>query len=319
MSSQRTVWERLAFYTSPGEVADWRMVLLFSAADETGLLGALPAAPADLADKLNLDRHAVRVVLEALAVWGVLKAGRDGVFGAGPGFPDADEVVVLRHHARSIRVWVATADRLRGAPPAPVRVDPRRLEVMLDALVVNARESAPGAVDACLARVPHARRVLDLGGGHGEYGIEFARRGLEVVMQDRPEVVDYARRREEVIEAGLELFPGDFFETLPAGPFDVVFCAGVVYTLSAERNGELFRRVRPLVASRGCLAVHTFLRGSDELAAIFAVQMLGVTGGDTHGEDDLRRLLGQAGFDSIEALRLERRPEWMVLASPEDR
>jgi 2-polyprenyl-3-methyl-5-hydroxy-6-metoxy-1,4-benzoquinol methylase len=167
--------------------------------------------------------------------------------------------------------------------------------------------------------VPGARRVLDLGGGHGEYGIEFARRGLQVVLQDRPEVIDYAGRRQEVVGAGIELFAGDLYETLPAGPFDIVFCAGVVYTLSPERTVELVRRARTLVAPGGCLAVHTFLRGSDDLAAIFAVQMLAVTDGGTHTEDDLHRWLDQAGYASVETVRLERRPESMVFASPAKR
>ncbi|MDP9019215.1 MAG: class I SAM-dependent methyltransferase [Actinomycetota bacterium] len=313
LTSQRSVWERLAFYTHPGGVADWRIVLLHEAAEEAGLLDALPGAPAALADRLGLNAHAVRVVLEALAVWGVVEARPDGAFAPGPEFPNSDEAAVLRHHARSVRVWAGTGDRLRGSP-VPVHDEPRRVKIMLDALVVNGRESAPGAVDGCLARVPDARRVLDLGGGHGEYGIEFARRGLQVVMQDRPEVVDYARRRQEVIEAGVELFAGDFFETLPAGPFDVVFCAGVVYTLAPERVVELFRRVRPLVAPGGRLAVHTFLRGSDEMAAIFAVQMLAVSGGDTHSEGDFRHWFERARYPSVEVVRLHRRPESMLFA-----
>lgn len=63
-----------------------------------------------------------------------------------------------------------------------------------------------------------ARRVLDLGGGHGQYALEFARRGLETTMQDRPGVVDYARRQGRLEEAGVELFAADFFEALPPRP-----------------------------------------------------------------------------------------------------
>ncbi|MGI8807035.1 MAG: hypothetical protein ACR2KK_04195 [Acidimicrobiales bacterium] len=75
--------------------------------------------------------------------------------------------------------------------------------------------------------------------------------------------------------------------------------------------------MRPLVAGGGSLAVHTFLRGTDELATLFAAQMLGgVVGGDSHAEEDIRGWLDQTGYRSIETRRLERRPEWMVFASP---
>lgn len=133
---------------------------------------------------------------------------------------------------------------------------------------------------------------------------------------DRPTVIAMAERKPAMAEAGIELFAGDLFEALPSAVFDLVFCAGVVYTLGADRNIELFRRVKRLLAPGGSLAVHTFLRGTDPLASLFAVQMLGATGGDSHGEDDHRRWLGQAGYGAIEVRPLARRPEWLIVATP---
>ncbi|MDP9420765.1 MAG: methyltransferase domain-containing protein, partial [Actinomycetota bacterium] len=161
------------------------------------------------------------------------------------------------------------------------------------------------------------RRALDLGGGHGEYALELARRGLRTTMQDRPEVVDLARRRGRLAAAGVELFAGDFFESIPPGPFDVVLCAGVVYTYGPGANRQLFRRVRPVVAPAGALAVHTFLGGRHPLAAVFAVQMLAARPeGDTHREEHYREWLAEAGYRSVEVVELERPPEAVVLAFP---
>ncbi|MBW3547474.1 MAG: methyltransferase domain-containing protein [Actinobacteria bacterium] len=316
MGDDRPAWAQWSFLVPPGELCDWRMVLTYDAAADVGLLAELPGDPPRLAERLGLSEHAVRVVLEALAVWDVVELGDDGAYRLGAAAPGPAAAAVLRHHARSIRNWGTIADRLRGPPPAGHRGDPRGVGIMLDALAVNGRESAPAAVDACLGRVPGARHVLDLGGGHGEYALEFARRGLRVTMQDRPAVIELAGLKSTLAEAGVELFAGDFFETLPASTFDLVFCAGVVYTLGAERNVELFRRVRSLLSAGGSLAVHTFLRGTDPLATLFAVQMLGATGGDSHGEDDHRRWLTQAGYGTIEVQRLPRRPEWLVFATP---
>ena len=310
------VWDRLSFLAPPSRVHDWRMVLLFDVAAETGVLEALPGSPEDVAVTLGLDEQGVRIVLEALVVWGVV-ASQAGRFELTPRFADADEASVLRHHARSIRLWSQRLeDRVRGLDRGE-HDDRQQLELWLRALAVNARASAPGAADACLARLPAARRVLDLGGGHGEYALEFARRGLEATVQDRADVIDVARRDERLARAGVRLFAGDFFEVLADGPFDLVFCAGVAYTYDEEHNLELFGRLRPLIADGGMLAVHTFLRGRHPLAAIFAVQMLRVArGGDTHSQDDYRRWLRRAGYGHVNVVHLGRPPESLLLATP---
>lgn len=308
-------WDALSFLADPGSVADWRLVVLYAAAADAGLVERLPGSAEELAAPTGLDPRAVAVVLEALAAWGVVQRAPDGRWAPGPAAPGEDEAAVIRHHAGSLRLWAGQVDqRLRGAPPEPGGPR-RRLDVWLDALAVNARSSAPGAVDACLARVPHAARALDLGGGHGEYGLELARRGLAVTMQDRPEVVELARRRGRLEAAGVDLFAADFFEALPPGPFDLVLCAGVTYTYGAGANRELFHRARPVVAPAGALAVHTFLGGGHPLSAVFAVQMLMATSdGGTHREEDYRQWLGAAGYGPVETVALARPPESLVLA-----
>ncbi len=314
----KTLWDELSFLALPDEVIDWRKALLYEMAADAGILARLPGSAADLAAALDLDPRAVRIVLDALAVWNVVGAGADGVYGWGRDSPDAAASAVLRHHGRAIRNWATgLPDRLRGADPPRRRMDPRAVGIMLEALVVNARESAPGAVDACLAHVPDARRVLDLGGGHGEYALEFARRGLAATMQDRPEVVGMPGEPHPLTGAGVEVFAGDFFEALPDGPFDIVFCAGVTYTMGATANVALYRRVRPLIAEGGALVVMSFLGGTDDLASIFSVQMLsGGRGGESHPERDYRTWLAEARYASVTVQRLDRRPEWLVVARP---
>lgn len=309
-----SVWEERSFLAGPGQVEDWRLVVLHHAAEEAGLLAALPATPAELAGRLSLDEHAVSVVLEALAAWQVVTPSGDGGWALGPEAPTPDAALVLGHHARSLRRWsTSLEDRLHGRTPSPAPVDPGAVTKMLDALVVNARESAPGTVDACMTRAPGARRALDLGGGHGEYARELARRGLSVTMQDQVQVIDAARRDGRLSTAGIDLFAGDLFEVLAPGPFDLILCAGVSYTLDVARNLELYRRALSVLVPGGVLAVHTFLRDSDFRSAVFAVQMLVAgRGGDTHGEVEHRRWAAEAGFVDIEVHRLEREPEWIV-------
>jgi SAM-dependent methyltransferase len=314
---QNRPWQDLAFLVPPNQTADWRMVLLFDAAVDNGLLEALPGSATALAADLGLTAHAVRVVLDGLALWGIVRVDQAGTYALEPGAPDADATAVLRHHARAIRGWGNIVERVRAVPPDRHGITPARVEVMLDALAVMGRESAPGAVDACLALAPDAATVLDLGGGHGQFAVEFSRRGIRAVMQDKPEVVDLARRKGWLAGTEVDLFPGDFFEVLPDEPFDLVFCAGVVYTFDAERVLSLLTRARSVIAPGGHLAIHTFLRGTDELATLFSAQMLGgVAGGQSHGEDDFRRWFDQTGYRFETSRRLERRPEWLLVATP---
>lgn len=286
----------LTFLSSPGEVADWRMILLCDAASSAGVLDELPDTAEAVAARRSLDPHALRVVLEALAVWGVVAEEGDGRWVAGPEAPTQDARASIGHHARALRRWTGVEDRLRGqtATGPTARADP---EAFHDALAVTAREAAPQAVDACLARFPEAGSVLDLGGLHGEYGLEFTRRGLHATMQDRPAIVEVVRRRGRLQAAGIELFEGDFFEAVPEGPFDLAFCSGITHTFDGDRNRALFRNLRRVVALGGGVAVVTFLRGRNPLTSLFAIQMLmNDNGADTHTEAEYRTWLGDAGF-----------------------
>jgi SAM-dependent methyltransferase len=292
----------LTFLAPPGEVADWRMILLTDAAVATGLFEKLPGTADELADRAGLAPEAARVVLDALTTLGVLAVDGDGTFAIGPAAPETAALPSVRHHARALRRWATAVEpMLRGDAADPMAMtDPENFH---DALARNARKGAPELVDVCLRRFPDARSVLDLGGLHGEYSLEFTRRGLRATMQDKPAMIDVARRRGRLEAAGVELFEGSFFETVPDGPFDLAFCSGITHTFDGEHNLMLLRNLRRVVAPGGGVAVVTFLRGRDPLTALFAVQMLvNDNGGDTHTEAEYRAWLGEAGFTVDDAV-----------------
>lgn len=306
----------LSFLAPPGSLCDWRMVLAYEAAVESGILAALPATSAELAAKLRLEEPALRALLGGLAVWGMVELDEHGRYADGAGASGSQDAV-LRQHAVVIRRWATLlgdrlADRAATSDPTSSRARP---EVFLDFLAANARRLTPAVLELCLGRFPRSQRVLDLGGGHGEYALELARRGLRPVLQDLPDVIEVADRGDRLSGAGVELFPGDFFATLPPGPFDLVLCAGVAHTFDGRRNLDLYRRLRAIMAPGGGLAILTFLRGRNPVASIFALQMLVATeGGDTHGEEDYQRWLDEAGYGALEVHDLEGRPQTVVLA-----
>ncbi|MGH3823543.1 MAG: class I SAM-dependent methyltransferase [Pseudonocardiaceae bacterium] len=307
----------LSFLAPPEALADWRMVLAYEAAAGAGVLAALPGSVVELAARCDLDEGALRAVLGQLAACGIVAADDQGRYASGPEAPVAPHDAMLSVHGAVIRRWAAllgprlrdrtaTSDEVPASPPT---------SVWLDLLAVNARRLAQPVLDICLERFPHAARVLDLGGGHGEYSLELVRRGLRPTMQDLPEVIEIAERRSRLADAGVELFAGDFFATLPSGQFDLVLCAGVTHVFDGSSNRELYRRLRPIIAPGGGLAIVSFLRGRNRVAASFGLQMLAWTdGGDAHGEDDYRRWLAEAGYGPPEVHDLDNRPQTVVLA-----
>ncbi len=124
----------LSFLAPPGEVADYRLVVAFDAAAEMSLFEELPATPSEAATRLGIDERAVRILLGALSVWGVVEE-LDGSYSICPErFPSQGEAATLRHHAQVLRTWSTQLDdRLRGVPPAPSSMTAERRRRWLEA------------------------------------------------------------------------------------------------------------------------------------------------------------------------------------------
>lgn len=294
----------LSYLAPPGAAPDWRLVVSYAAAAETGLLGALPGAPSELAARARLDEGAVRTTLEALAAFGIVEVA-DGQYTRTSAAATVEDDMTLRHHAWVIRRWAAELEcRLRGVatPPAPP-MSPELLKVFLGFLAADARRRSPAAVDACLARHPQARRVLDVGGGHGELALAFAERGLRATLQDFPDTIEAARRDPRLAEAGVEMFAGDLFEALPTGPFDIVACSGLTPVFNEDQNLEFFRRVRSLLSPGGALLILTVLRGSRPVVPCFSIHMLVMEqSSGAHTEECYRQCLADAGYRKVEVI-----------------
>lgn len=307
--------EDVSFLAAPDRVADWRMVLAYDAASEAGLIDALPATSDELAERLQLHPRAVAAVLDALGAWRIVDRDDDGCYRLGGVAPDADTAASLWHHARVLRRWTRLDEALRE----PVREHPLAETIppgpFQAALAASARVRAPALIDGILSRVGTVASMLDLGGGHGEYALEFARRGVTAVLQDRAPVIEAARRRGAVTAGGVELFEGDFFESLPPREFDLVLIAGVTHTFDGDHARRLIERARRVVRAGGALVIVTMLRRRNAVAELFAVQMLANgNGGDTHAEEQYRAWLHDAGFVDVDVVADGAEPQSTLIA-----
>lgn len=307
----------LSFLAPAGVLADWRMVLAYEAAAQAGVLDAIPGTLPDLAARCAIDEAGLRAVLGQLVAWEIVaEDGNRYVQGPRAPVPPGDAMLLV--HAAAIHQWAALLgprlrDRTAGSAEFPAR--PTTPRTGPDLLSLNARRLSGPLIDACLAHFPHARRVLDLGGGHGVHSLELARRGVLPTMQDRPQVVAIAEERSGLSSHGVTLFAGDFFETLPPGPFDLVLCGAVTNMFDESANRDLYRRLRPIIAPGGGVAIASYMRGRDEVAASFGLQMLAWTdGGDAHSAQDYRRWLADTGYGATTVHDLHDPPQTLVLA-----
>lgn len=295
-----------------------------AAAADAGLFRALadgPAGPGELARRLDLETRPVRILLPVLAQLGLLEE-RDGRFALSEGArrrladPSSPEYAAagLPLWLRNLRALTHLPEVLRTGgpleePDEDAEGDDREaLARFMAAMDAAPRERVRRLADLCLARRPDARRMLDLGGGPGHMSREFARRGLEVVLFDRPETVELVGP-----EYGLDDVPqirlvgGDFHDDpLPEGPFDLVLLSNILHIYGETKNRALLEKVAEVTRPGGICAVAEFVRGLSPRAPRFGlIMLLRTEEGDAHREEDYLAWLSGAGFRDPEIADLD--------------
>lgn len=314
-----------------------------AAAVEAGLfreLAANPASGRDLAARLGLDPRAVGIILPVLVEMGLAEADDGGDGGedrsryrltdrgqrelGDPRSPDY-QAGGLPLWLENLRAWTTLPDAIRTGRPvhragAGEEEDPEAQRDHI-ARFMAGMAAAPGErvsrlVDAVLARRPGAASLLDLGGGPGHIARAFVDRGLDVVLLDRPEVVEFVRGEYALDRvAGLQTVGADLLEdSLPSGPFHVVLLSNILHMLSPDQSMALLRKARAVLHPDGVVAIADFVRGRSPRAARFAlVMLLRTEGGNTYTFQEHEAWLARAGFYHAELTDLD--PERQLITA----
>ncbi|UPW02267.1 methyltransferase domain-containing protein [Halorussus gelatinilyticus] len=295
---------------------DYREALLLWAARETGILEAVATScetPAEVAAETGVTERAARIVVEAMAELGYLEAVGDAsgdrtelryeITNRALGFvakADVRSIGSVPHALDCVDRWIRLPETMAcGEPPAPETASEDWTENFVGAMASVDDAAVRASVTAAVHRNPNAERVLDAGGGPGVFAKEFVRRGFDVTLVDRPEVVDIDRRFLE--HEPIELVAGDITEKLPADDFDLVFCSRVAHGLSPDENRRFLAEAFDALAPGGAVVLTDRVRGRAEDAALFGAHMLAQTeAGDTYTEDQFTSWLREAGFEDVE-------------------
>jgi hypothetical protein len=297
-------------------------------------LGTAALSADDVARRIGADARGTMLLLEALEALGYVRhrgaryantvtTARWLLPGSpndlGGGIPFFENMVFDRwgHLEESVR---------RGRPALPSadwvaqRSDGWR--IYQQGMIATARM----VTDEVVSRVrlpPGARRLLDVGGGHGLYSVQFCRRqsGLSATVFDTAPALDIARDvvAAEGMQDRVTLQAGDFWVDALGAGYDVALVFNILHAYAPERNVELLRRVGGAVRAGGHLLVMEQLGGdgTSGLARVVvrlqALNYFNDLGAQTYAFEDVASWLATAGFHSTRRLALRKTPGFSLL------
>lgn len=159
-------------------------------------------------------------------------------------------------------------------------------------------------------RLPEgARKLIDIGGGHGLYSIALCQRypDLRATIFDSAYASDIAK--ENIDAAGLgdriDFVEGDYARDDLGSGFDAALLSNVVHEHTDEENGEFVARVADALDDNGCLIIMDIVREKkltalmDHIARMFGLMFYLFLGSQNFTYEQMSGWLRSAGFTNI--------------------
>jgi len=278
-------------------------VFLLWACRETGVFEALFAEqhqPDAVAEHAGITDRAAEIVLEALADAGYTQESDEEYIpteelrGFDPETPPIERGI-LPHRVDSLENYIRLPETMRtGSAPEPSE---EGFKNYMGAMASVPEATLRAIVTAAEHVHPRPDRVLDVGGGPGRFGTEFARRGADVTLLDQQAVLELLADHHE--ERPLTVIEGDARESLPDG-FDLVFSARMTVSLSLSGINEYFSNVFEALKPGGTFLAAEWIQDRAEVAERFGMHMLSMSDvGNTYTESEYLSALESAGFTDV--------------------
>ncbi|MCK9996905.1 MAG: methyltransferase [Candidatus Krumholzibacteria bacterium] len=303
--------------------AGYRDSCILIAALKVGIFEALgedKRTSKELAAALDLDTHAVDVVMCALAAVEILRK-EDDRFTIDPGarpylLPGGPETMVsiIGHNRSMLRSWVQLEDVMRtGTPATRQERSTDEMEDFIRGMENVSRRSSEEV--ASKIDFSDARRLLDLGGGPGTAAITFARANpeLKCVVFDLEGPVGIAA--EQIKKAAftdrVTTRAGDFLTDDIGRDFDVVYISNIIHMLSPTKTLALLEKASGALVAGGRVLVKDFFLADSRIeppwTAQFSVNMLVNTeGGKSYTFTEMKDLMARAGFGGLKTVGIAR-------------
>jgi hypothetical protein len=170
------------------------------------------------------------------------------------------------------------------------------------------------------ARVP--LKILDIAGGHGLYGIEFAKRNprAEVFAVEWPQVLEVARSNAKArgVSGRFHAIAGDALTVEFGAGYDLALITNFLPDLGSTEG--LLKRVRSALVDNGRVALFEMMLNEDRVSPPAAVDLdlalLATTPrGETRTASELSTALRRAGFSRVEIRDIPSAPGRVAIAN----
>jgi len=165
---------------------------------------------------------------------------------------------------------------------------------------------------------PNARRLLDVGGGHGLYSIKFCQRNpnLSATVFDWPQSLNVARDTVDIenMSSRVMLQEGDFWKDDIGNDYDVALLFNIIHGFSPEKNTMLFRKVASALNSGGQIVIMDQLAGkvagptAKAVTRLQGLNLFNEVGGQTYAYEEIAQWLMTVGFSKTRRINLRKTP-----------
>ena len=293
-----------------------------------------PMSASELSKELGAEEESITMLLRALVAAGYLKQ-RDGRYqnakiaqkwlieGSPKYFGD-----FLRHLDDLNRIWVDLEEAVRTNKPAINWFDycDRNPDVQRN-FTLGMKGGAVFCAKEVVSKVKvpsQPRKLLDLGGAHGYYSVEFCRQYPQlsalVIDMERPVEIGREVVNQENMSHRVSFQVGDYVgEDIGTG-YDIAILFALLHAQSLQTNLDTLRKVCAVLNPGGVIAITEVLthkgKRESEFGFLFALNMLVATPrGQAYSDDEVKGWLEDVGFTNTRRTDFLRLPGYSLMTA----
>ncbi len=217
-----------------------------------------PRRSKEIAEKLNCNEKLINLLCKTLCDLGFLRKTKNGYVNTGiaNAFLVKDspysQVTYIKNKTKSLNLWLNLAEIIKKGP---IKLDSefffskRAIHSLAQASLLGEVQKTVKIVSK-LPEFQMAKKLLDLGGGHGLYAIAFASINpkLNAYVFDLPGVIEWTKKYVEIFKAKrVHVIPGNFFTDDLGNNYDIIFSS---YNPGGKK-GELIPKIHSSLKAGG--------------------------------------------------------------------